>query len=97
MLLVLAQRQRHGYALKEELLRRTRGRLSLGPGTLYRTLHSLLGNGLIDESEERPDPECDDERRRYYLITELGRRVAAAEAERVSELVELAKTEGLIS
>ena len=97
MLLVLAQGQRHGYALKEELLRRTDGRLNLGPGTLYRTIHGLLEDGLIAESDERPEPQSDDERRRYYHVTDLGRRVASAEAARLSELVDLARTEGLLS
>jgi DNA-binding PadR family transcriptional regulator len=97
MLMVLVQGQRHGYALKEELQRRTGGRVNLGPGTLYRTLHSMLGDGLIEESEQRPEPASDDERRRYYTITALGRKVVAAEAERLGELVELARTEGLIS
>ncbi len=96
MLLALVQEQRHGYALKEELLRQTNGRLNLGPGTLYRTLHTMLKDGLVEESEERPDPDEDDERRRYYLITDLGREVAAAEAERLSLLVETAKAEHLI-
>ena len=96
MLLALVQEQRHGYALKEELLEQTDGRLNLGPGTLYRTLHSMLRDGLVEESEERPDPSEDDERRRYYSITELGREVAAAEAERLSLLLETARAERLI-
>ena len=75
MLLSLVQGQSHGYALKEELLRRTDGRLNLGPGTLYRTIQSLLKEGLTEESHERPAPESDDERRRYYRITPLGQSV----------------------
>jgi DNA-binding PadR family transcriptional regulator len=96
MLLALVQEQRHGYALKEELIKQTKGRLNLGPGTLYRTLHSMLKDGLVEESDDRPDPADDDERRRYYLITDLGREVVAAEAERLSLLVETAKAERLI-
>ena len=97
MLLVLVQEgQSHGYALKEELLRRTDGRLNLGPGTLYRTVRDLLQDGLIEEPTDRPDPESDDERRRYYRITKLGREVTAAEAARLSELVDTAKAERLI-
>ena len=97
MLLVLVQGQRHGYALKEELLARTNGRLNLGPGTLYRTIRSMLQDGLIEESEERPAPDDDDERRRYYHITGLGRAVVAAEAARLSQLVDVARAERLIS
>lgn len=95
MLLVLTQGQRHGYALKEELRSRTDGGLDLGPGTLYRTLRSLLEDGLIDECEG-PEIERDDERRRYYQITQLGRDVAAAEAARLATLVDLARAEKLI-
>jgi DNA-binding PadR family transcriptional regulator len=97
MLMALVQGQRHGYALKQELQRQTGGRLNLGPGTLYRTLNSMLDCGLIVESGERPDPAEDDERRRYYMITKLGRSVAAAEAERMSRLVETARVQRLIS
>ncbi len=96
MLLSLVQGQSHGYALKEELLRRTGGRLNLGPGTLYRTIQSMLRDGLTEESDERPAPEADDERRRYYRVTPLGRRVVAAEAERLQELIQVARDERLI-
>ncbi len=94
MLLVLVQGQRHGYALKEELLSRTDGRINLGPGTLYRTIQALLRDGLTEESEDRP--EADDERRRYYRITPLGRGVVAAEARRLEALVKVARDERLI-
>ncbi len=96
MLLSLVQEQAHGYALKEEVLRRTDGRLNLGPGTLYRTIQSMLRDGLTEESDERPPPEADDERRRYYRVTSLGRRVVAAEAERLQVLVQVARDERLI-
>ena len=94
MLLVLAQEPRHGYALKEELADRG---IVLGPGTLYRTLHRLLGDGLIAECDDRPSAGEDDERRRYYQVTPLGRRVASAEAQRLAALVEAARAEGLIA
>lgn len=97
MLLVLVQEgQSHGYALKEELVRRTDGRLNLGPGTLYRTIRSMLQDGLIVESDERPEPDEDDERRRYYRITKLGRAVVAAEAAHLRDLVDVARAERLI-
>ncbi len=94
MLLVLAQGMRHGYALKQELQRRTDGDLDLGPGTLYRTIRTLEEAELIRESSERP--EDDDPRRRYYAITALGRDVAAAEARRLEQLVGEARAEHLI-
>ena len=92
MLLALSDGERHGYALKREILRRTNGKLNLGAGALYGSISRMLEQGLIEESEERPDPHLDDERRRYYRITSLGRRVAHAEAVRLQELVRLAGT-----
>lgn len=90
MLLELSEGERHGYALKRAIGQRTAGKLNLGSGALYGAIHKLLEAGLIVESGERPDPHLDDERRRYYRITPLGRRVAAAEAMRLRDLVRLA-------
>ena len=90
MLLALCEGERHGYALKREILRRTGGKLNLGAGALYGSIGRMLERGLIEESEERPDIHLDDERRRYYRITPLGRRVAQAEAVRMRQLVQLA-------
>ncbi len=98
MLLVLVQEgPRHGYGLKEEVLRRTAGRLNLGPGTLYRTIQSMLRDGLTKEVAKSPDAKVGDERRRNYQITGLGRQVVAAEARRLQQLLELARDERLIS
>jgi DNA-binding PadR family transcriptional regulator len=91
MLLALTEGERHGYALKREILRRTNGKLNLGSGALYGSVSRMLDQGLIEESEERPDPHLDDERRRYYRITPFGRRVAQAEAVRLQHLVRLAE------
>jgi DNA-binding PadR family transcriptional regulator len=91
MLLALLQGERHGYALKREVLRRTNGRLNLGAGALYGSIARMVERGLIEESETRPDLHLDDERRRYYRITPLGRRVAQAEASRMRDLVRLAE------
>jgi DNA-binding PadR family transcriptional regulator len=91
MLLALSDGERHGYALKREILRRTNGKLNLGSGALYGSISRMLDQGLIEESEERPDLHLDDERRRYYRITTLGRRVAQAEAVRLQHLVRLAE------
>ena len=90
ILLSLADGERHGYALKREIAKRTDGKLTLGAGALYGAISKLLEQGLIAESDERPDPHLDDERRRYYKLTPLGRRAAQAEAGRMRDLVELA-------
>ena len=90
ILLSLGEGERHGYALKREISVRTAGRLKLGPGVLYGSINKLLELGLIEETEDRPDPHLDDERRRYYRITSFGRRAAQAEAVRMRELVQLA-------
>lgn len=94
MLLVLSHGQSHGYALKQELLERTAGRLDLGPGTLYRTVRQLEQAGHIAESDSRP--EDDDPRRRYYAITDSGRTALAAEALRLEALVDEARAGRLI-
>lgn len=91
MLLSLAEGERHGYALKREILQRTDKRINLGSGALYGAINKMLEQGLIVESDERPDPHLDDERRRYYRITPLGRRVMQAEVARLRELVQLAQ------
>lgn len=91
MLLALYQGERHGYALKREILRRTNGKLNLGAGALYGSIARMVERGLVEESEARPDLHLDDERRRYYRITPLGRRVVEAEALRLRDLVQLAK------
>ena len=90
MLLALTSGERHGYALKREILHRTGGKLNLAAGALYGSINKMLDQGFIEESGERPDPHLDDERRRYYRITPLGRRVALAEAARLQALVRLA-------
>src|SRR6185436_18138609 len=91
MLLALCQGERHGYALKREILRRTNGKLNLGAGALYGSIARMVERGLVEESEARPDLHLDDERRRYYRITSLGRDVARAEALRLRDLVQLAE------
>jgi DNA-binding PadR family transcriptional regulator len=90
ILLSLADGERHGYALKREIAARTDGQMRLGPGVLYGSIAKMLAQGLIEESDDRPDPHLDDERRRYYRITPFGRKVAHAEAARMRALVDLA-------
>jgi DNA-binding PadR family transcriptional regulator len=94
MLMALATEDRHGYAIIQDVARRTNNRLRLGAGTLYRSLQRMLEQGLIVETGDRPDPELDDERRRYYRITRYGESVARAEARRLTELVKLARASG---
>ena len=96
ILLAVANEERHGYGIMREVEERTGGRTRLGPGTLYGSIKRMLADGVIEESDERPDPEMDDQRRRYYRITDFGRRVAGAEAERLSGLVETARARKLL-
>jgi DNA-binding PadR family transcriptional regulator len=96
VLVSLADVDRHGYAILREIADRTNGRTRLSPSTLYAVIKRLLESGLIDELSERPDPAHDDERRRYYRLTLLGRRVAQAEAARLSRLLADARATGLL-
>ncbi len=95
ILLAVADEGRHGYAIIQDIAARTDGELKLSPGTLYRSIQRMLEQGLIVELRQRPAPEHDDERRRYYRITELGTAVARAEARRLSQLVRMARARGL--
>ncbi len=96
ILMALAAGDRHGYAIIQDVAQRTNNSLRLGAGTLYRSLHRMLEQGLIVEIEERPDSGHDDERRRYYRITSFGAAVAEAEAQRLTELVRLARASGFV-
>jgi len=95
ILMAVAEEDRHGYAIIQDVADRTSGELKLSAGTLYRSIQRMLEQGLILETQERPDPEFDDERRRYYRITPLGAAVAKAEATRMSKLVKWARAMGL--
>ena len=87
ILLSLAGEEQHGYGIMQEVLQRTGGKVRLWPATLYGSIKRLIEEGLIEESDERPAPELDDARRRYYRLTALGKRVLDAECERLQELV----------
>jgi DNA-binding PadR family transcriptional regulator len=94
ILLALADDERHGYAIIQDVASRTDGEVQLSAGTLYRSIQRMLEQGLIAESRRRPAPQDDDERRRYYLLTEFGAAVARAEARRLTRLVKLARASG---
>ena len=94
ILLALAGEDRHGYAIIQDVAERTEGELKLSAGTLYRSIQRMLEQGLITETRDRPAPEEDDERRRYYRITTLGTAVAKAEARRLTQLVRMARARG---
>ena len=96
ILLALADAERHGYGIMQEVAERTKGRSRLGPGTVYTAIKRMVARGWIEESDERPDPAQDDRRRRYYRLTSAGRRIAAADARRLEQLVELARIKRLL-
>ena len=96
ILMAVAEEDRHGYAILQDVERRTRGEVRLSAGTLYRSIQRMLEQGLLVETHERPAPEEDDERRRYYRITPFGAAVARAETRRLTELVRLARASGFV-
>jgi DNA-binding PadR family transcriptional regulator len=96
ILLSLSDENRHGLGIMSEVEERTLGAVRLGPGTLYGTIKRMLTSRLIEESEERPDPQDDDTRRRYYQLTPLGRQTLAMEARRLEHLVGLARDKRVI-
>jgi DNA-binding PadR family transcriptional regulator len=95
ILMAVSDEQRHGYAIIQDIAARTDGDLRMSAGTLYRSIQRMLEQGLIVETLDRPDPEEDDERRRYYQITSFGTAVARAEATRLAQLVRLARARGI--
>lgn len=91
ILLALADGEKHGYAVMGEVERMTQGEVRMGPGTLYGAIKRMLNAGFLEETDERPDPELDDERRRYYRVTGFGARVLTAEMERLERLLRTAQ------
>jgi DNA-binding PadR family transcriptional regulator len=91
LLLALRDGEQHGYALMQRVEQLTDGAVSMGPGTLYGAIKRMLADGLIEESDERPDPALDDQRRRYYRITAAGERASAAEVQRLETLLRNAR------
>jgi DNA-binding PadR family transcriptional regulator len=96
ILVSLADRDRHGYSILLDVAERTNGALRFSPSSLYASIKRLLYQGLIEETRERPDPDEDDERRRYYRLTRLGRKVAEVEARRLEQLLADARANGLL-
>src|SRR5438094_5587310 len=96
ILIALADRNRHGYSIMQDISERTAGKVRLSAGTLYSSIRRMLEQGLIEELKESPDPASSDERRRYYRLTRFGRRAAAAEVERLSAMVKQARATGLV-
>lgn len=97
ILLALAGGEKHGYAIMHEVEEITDGQVTMGPGTLYGSIKRMRKAGLIVESDERPDPALDDNRRRYYELTAYGRRVLQAEIERLAHVVRLARQKQLLT
>ena len=95
ILLAVADEDRHGYAIIQEVAARTGGEVRLSAGTLYRSIQRMVEQDLIEETAARPDPELDDERRRYYRITTFGRAVARAETDRLQAMVRIAMAAGV--
>ena len=96
ILIALADRDRHGYSIMQDVAARTGGKVQLSAGTLYSSIRRMLEQGLIEELAKSPDPSSTDERRRYYRLTRFGRRVAAAEVERLNALLQQARATGLV-
>jgi DNA-binding PadR family transcriptional regulator len=96
ILLALADGERHGYSIMQEITEQTGGTLRIGPTTLYRSIKHLLEGGLIAEVAERPDAALDDERRRYYRLTTFGQQVASAEAHRLEQVLSVARNKVLL-
>jgi DNA-binding PadR family transcriptional regulator len=96
ILLALADGEKHGYGIMQEVARITDGAIRMGPGTLYGTIKRMLESSMIEETDERPDPLLDDERRRYYRLTSFGERVAQAETRRLAALLNVAAAKRLM-
>lgn len=90
IVVALAGQERHGYAIMREVEQLSGGAVRMGPGTIYGSLKRMIDQGLVEETDQRPDPALDDQRRRYYRLTDLGHRVGAAEGARLQRLLDAA-------
>lgn len=96
ILIALADRDRHGYSIMQDVAARTGGKVRLSAGTLYSSIRRMLEQGLVEELSDSPDPASTDERRRYYRLSRFGKRVAGAEVERLNTLLQQARDTGLV-
>ena len=97
ILLALADGEKHGYSIMKEVETQTSGKLKMGPGTLYGSIKRMLAASLIEEADERPDPALDDQRRRYYRLSDLGQRVLSAESQRLEQAVNVARQKHVLA
>ena len=97
ILLALADGEKHGYGIMLEVENNTHGQVAMGPGTLYGSIKRMLKASLIEETDERPDPDMDDQRRRYYRLTGMGQQVLRLEAERLASQVQVARAKNLLA
>jgi DNA-binding PadR family transcriptional regulator len=96
ILMALADGEKHGYSIMKDVEKQTNGKMKLGPGTLYGSIKRMLSAGLIEESDERPDPSMDDERRRYYRLSSTGQAVLSEECNRLDEAVKVARVKQVL-
>ena len=97
ILLALADGEKHGYSIMKDVERQTQNKIKMGPGTLYGSIKRMLAAGLIEEADERPDPALDDERRRYYRLSDMGQKVLSAESQRLEQAVEAARQKRVLA
>jgi DNA-binding PadR family transcriptional regulator len=97
ILLALADGEKHGYSIMKDVEAQTNGGLKMGPGTLYGSIKRMLTSGFIEEAEERPDPALDDERRRYYQLSNMGQKVLSAESQRLEQAVKIARQKQVLA
>jgi DNA-binding PadR family transcriptional regulator len=97
ILLALADGEKHGYAIMKDVESQTSGRLKMGPGTLYGSIKRMLAAGLIEETDERPDPALDDERRRYYRLSPQGKSLVVVESQRLAQIVQVARQKRVLA
>ena len=97
ILLALADGEKHGYSIMKDVEKQTEGRLKMGPGTLYGSIKRMLTAGFIEEADERPDPALDDERRRYYRLSDLGQKVLSTESQRLEQAVKVARQKQVLT
>lgn len=97
ILLALADGEKHGYSIMKDVEIQTGGKIKMGPGTLYGSIKRMLAASLIEEADERPDPALDDQRRRYYRLSNVGQRVLSAESQRLEQAVKIARQKHILA